>query len=159
MEKAKITQEQADKIWGWEWHTGGKSKLLGLHAKNLLGDSKPLQSLTLDELARAIYVGYEVEEKFKQGEWVVVTFKLHTTIYGKTKKITDVKKSCSVGDDIYFELDGKGAVYQNEIRHATESEIAGEEKSRMDKKINEIWIGLSDYERNGFYRKLVRGDY
>jgi len=159
MDKVKITCEQADKIRGWETHTGYLSKLLELHSENLLDNSKCLQSLSLDELARCLYVGYKVEEKFKQGEWVVVTFKLHTTIHGKTKKITDVNKSCSVGDDIYFELDGKGVVYQNEIRHATESEIAREEKSRMDKKINEIWIGLSDYERNGFYRKLVRGEY
>ena len=156
MEKVKINQEQADKIWGWKYR---EALLLKIHAQNKLSDNSCLQSLSLDKLARALYVGYEVEEKFKQGEWVVVTFKLHTTIHGKTKKITDVNKSCSVGDDIYFELDGKGVVYQNEIRHATESEIAGEEKSRMDKKINEIWIGLSDYERNGLYKKLVRGDY
>ena len=154
MGKVVITQEQADRIWGWKWHTGGKSKLLELHAKNLLADSKCLQSLSLDELARALYVGYEVAEEFEQGEWVVVTFELHTTIYGKTKKITDVNKSCSVGDDIYFELDGKGVVYQNEIRHATESEIAEEEKRRMDKKINEILLDLSDYERDMLYERL-----
>ena len=156
MDKPVINQEQADGIRDWKYNRG---ILLGFHARDNLSDDNCLQSLTLDELARCLYVGYEVEEKFKQGEWVVVTFKLHTTIHGKTKKITDVNKSCSVGDDIYFELDGKGVVYQNEIRHATESEIAGEEKSRMDKKINEIWIGLSDYERNGLYKKFECGDY
>jgi len=156
MDKPVINQNQADRI---NLFKDNPSKLLEFYVKHTFSSSICLQSLTLDELARAIYVGYEVEEEFEQGEWVVVTFELHTTIYGKTKKITDVKKSCSVGDDIYFELDGKGAVYQNEIRHATESEIAEEEKSRMDKKINEIWINLSDYERNGLYKKLVRGDY
>jgi len=148
MGKVVITQEQADKIWGWEMHTGGKSKLLELHAKNLLADSKCLQSLTLDELARAIYVGCEVEveelePQFEVGDWVVNT--CHNSIFQLEQ--SEVKD--------FFER----IPVLKHIRHATESEIAGEEKSRMDKKINEIWIGLSDYERNGFYRKLVRGEY
>ena len=154
MEKQIINQDQADRIWGWEWHTGGKSKLLGLHAKNLLGDSKCLQSLTLDELAQALYVGYEVEEQFKVGDFVVYAH--DGTVWEVVKKKT--------GGNTHHDIIGckgkfKHSVHRDHIRHATESEIAGEEKRRMDKKINEIWIGLSDYERNGLYKKFECGDY
>lgn len=57
MDKVKITREQADRIWGWELQTDGKSRLLKLHARNVLTESECLQSLSLDELARAIYAG------------------------------------------------------------------------------------------------------
>jgi len=151
MGKIIVTQEQADKIKGWEWHTKYPNLLLNLHVNNALVYNNCLQSLTLDELARAIYVGYEVEEKFKVGDKVILETgieKIYTVgairanrcyLSGVAEEITNVETS--------------------NIRHATESEIAREEKSRMDKKINKIWIDLSDYERNGFYRKLVRGDY
>jgi len=147
MEKAKITQEQADKIWGWEWHTGGKSKLLGLHAKNLLGDSKCLQSLTLDELARAIYVGCEVEEN----DWVV----------RMDHEIEEPYKVIGRTDEGHIQIDDESAslLPSSVFRYATTQEIAAEKEHRMDSKLDRIWIGLSDYERNGFYRKLVRGDY
>ena len=143
MEKVKINQEQAERIRDWEYHTGYPGRLLELHAKYSLSRSKCLQSLSLDELARCLYVGYEVEVEFEVGDWVVNT--CHNSIFQLEQ--SEVKD--------FFER----IPVLKHIRHATESEIAGEEKSRMDKKINEIWIGLSDYERNGFYRKLVRGEY
>jgi len=148
MGKVVITQEQADRIWGWEMHTGGKSKLLELHAKNLLADSKCLQSLTLDELARVIYVGCEVEveelePQFEVGDWVVNT--CHNSIFQLEQ--SEVK-------DFFERIPAL-----KHIRHATESEIAGEEKSRMDKKLDQILLDLSDGERDRLYEKLGRGDY
>ena len=151
MGKVVITQEQADKIRGWEYHTGYPDRLLELRAQYLLTSSKCLQSLSLDKLARAIYVGYEVEERFEVGNWV----NHDDRNIGKITKIKD--------GNIFIDVPLNHGEYINTVskyfEYATESEIAGEEKRRMDKKINEIWIGLSDYERNGLYRKLVRGDY
>lgn len=152
MKKVKITREQADRINVWKTVMGDMSRLLELQAKGLLVKSKSLQELSLDELARAIYVGYEVEEEFSKGDWVVVTFELHTTIYGKIKKITDVKDSLAAGHDVYFNLEGDGVVYQNEIRHATESEIVQEEARRMDKKLDKLLLELSNDERINLYK-------
>ena len=148
MEKVKINQEQADKIWGWEMHTGGKSRLLELHAKNLLADSKCLQSLSLDELARALYVGYEVEveelePQFEVGDWVINAY---------NNRIFQLEQS-EVKD--FFEL----LPTLKHIRHATESEIAGEEKSRTNKKLDEILLDLSEAERDMLYERFGWGDY
>ena len=141
MGKPVITYEQADKISEWEYHTGHPGRLLKLHVKNKLSKhSNCLKIMSLDQLARAIYVGYEVEVEVEVGDWLV------NNRNGLMFQIEDRQED-------------KDIARMNHIRHATESEIAEEEKSRMDKKINEIWIGLSDYERNGFYRKLECGDY
>jgi len=155
MDKQIITYEQADKISEWEYNTGHPGRLLKLHAKNKLSKrSECLQSLSLDQLARAIYVGYEVEEKFEVGGFVV---NMHDgTVLKVINKITE--------SGTYYEVVRCGSglkesIHRDRLRHATPTEIAEEEKRRMDKKINEIWIGLSDYERNGLYKKLVRGDY
>ena len=148
MGKVVITREQADKIKGWEWHTKYPNILLELHVNNALICNKCLQSLTLDELARALYVGYEVAEEFEQGDWVVVNEDFFITIIS------------NVYEGGIIQLFGNSDNFiGKDLRHATPTEIEEEEKRRMDKKINEIWIDLSDYERNGLYKKLVRGDY
>jgi len=90
-------------------HTGYPSKLLELHVKKALSDSKCLQSLSLDELARALYVGYEVE--FEDGDWLVNTHN------GIIFKIEDGRK-----DNL------KDIVGAKHLRHATESEIVEEKE-------------------------------
>ena len=88
MGKIIVTQEQADKIKGWEYHTGYPGRLLELHAQYLLTSSKCLQSLSLDELARCLYSeeGYEVEEKFKQHELVIVR---------QAERVEELEENCS----------------------------------------------------------------
>ena len=156
MDKPVITRNQADRIWAFEWRKKNPSKLLEFHVKHTFSSSKCLQSLSLDELARCLYVGYEVEveelePQFEVGDWV----NHDDRNIGKITKIKD--------GIIFIDVPLNHGEYVNTVskyfKYATPTEIAGEEKSRMDKKINEIWIGLSDYERNGFYRKLVRGEY
>ncbi len=116
MEKVKINQEQAEAIREWKYHTGYPGRLLELRAQYLLTSSKCLQSLSLDKLARAIYVGYEVEEEFKENDWVV-------NLLGTV-----------------FELSEFQPVLLWGIRHATEHEIAEEkERRRWSSHGREVW--------------------
>ena len=143
MEKPIINQNQADRIWAWEWRKNNPSKLLELHAKKVLSDSKCLQSLSLDQLARAIYVGYEVEEHFKVGDWVVNT--CHNSIFQLEQ--SEVKD--------FFER----IPVLKHIRHATESEIADKKGRILDKKTDKILLDLEPHERTRLREKLECGDY
>src|SRR5699024_4095466 len=109
--------------------------------------SKCLLELSTDDFMNAFEYGYEVEPEFNVGDWVVVTFKLHTRSYGKTFKITDKKESCSIGDKYCFDLDGEGVVYANELRHATPEEIAEEKERRMDEKLDGLLLDLNNDEK------------
>ena len=142
MEKAKINQEQADKIKLWEWHTKYPSILLNLHVNNALVCNNCLQSLTLDELARAIYVGYEVEVEVKVGDWLV------NNRNGMIFQIEDGLK-----DNL------KDIVGAKHLRHATEPEIAAEKERILDKKIDEVLLDLGPHERTRLREKLECGDY
>ena len=153
MDKPVITQEQEEKIRGWEYHTGYPGRLLELRAQYLLTSSKCLQSLSLDKLARALYVGYEVEveEYFKVGDIVI----LETGI-GSIYTVEDIKANlCNLSGT----MQDYTGVEISTIRHATESEIVEEEKRHKDKELDEILLDLSDEERDILYNKLVRGDY
>ena len=144
MEKQIITYEQADKISEWEYNTGHPGRLLKLHAKNKLSKrSECLQSLSLDQLARAIYVGYEVEEHFKVGDWVVNT--CHNSIFQLEQ--SEVKD--------FFER----IPVLKHIRHATESEIADKKGRILDKKTDKILLDLEPHERTRLREKLECGDY
>jgi len=153
-DKVKITHEQAEKIRGWQAHTGYPTCiLLELHVNNTLTFSKCLQNLTLDELARAIYIGYEVEEEFKVGDFVVYVH--DGTVYQVVKKITE-------GNTHHDIIGCKGklkySVHRDHIRHATPTEIAAEIERRMNKKLDQILLDLSDGERDRLYKKLEWGD-
>ena len=152
MEKVVITQEQADRIREWETHAGYLSKLLELHSKYSLSRSKCLQDLTLDELARALYVGYKVEEEFEHWNWVYI---LETGEVGRVDRNYSGIGFVDVYDHNYYTKGYK----PNEIRHATESEIAEEEKRRTNKKLDEILLDLSEYERDMLYERFECGRF
>jgi len=150
MDKPMITRDQADRIWAWEWRKDNPSKLLELHAKKVLSDSKCLQSLTLDELARAIYVGYKVEEKFKVGDKV-----FYRTMDTGMHTIIDIKAGiCNLRGSVKLTN-----VKTSSICHATESEIAVEEKRRTNKKLDKILLDLSDDETDMLYERFECGDF
>ena len=150
MEKVKINQEQADKIKEWKYHTGYPGRLLELRAQYLLTSSKCLQSLTLDELARVIYVGYEVEEKFKVGDKV-----FYRTMDTGMHTIIDMQAGiCNLRGSVKLTN-----VETSSIRHATKSEIAGEEKRRTNKKLDEILLDLSEGEKDMLYERLECGRF
>lgn len=100
-----------------------------------------LQALTIAELARALYIDYEVEEEFKVGDKVVIkagSGNVYTVVaiqvgicnLSGVVKLTNIKTSG--------------------IRHATSLE------RRMNEKLDNILLTLSDDERIKLAEKLDR---
>jgi len=53
----------------------------------------------------------------------------------------------------------KESIHRDRLRHATESEIAVEEKRRTNKKLDEILLDLSEGERDMLYERFGWGGY
>jgi len=136
MNKPVITREQAEKIRGWQAHTSYPNILLELHVNNALVCNNCLQSLTLDELARAIYVGYEVEVEV--GDFAV---SVHDgTVLEVINKITE---SGTYYEVVRCSSGLKESIHRDRLRHATESEIVEEKERRMDSKLDKILLDSS----------------
>lgn len=148
MDKVVITRNQAERIQEWKYR---EALLLRFHAQNKLSDDNCLRSLTLDELARCLYgEGYEVEEKFEVGDKV-----FYRTMDTGMHTIIDMQAGiCNLRGSVKLTN-----VETSNIRHATESEIAEEEKRRTNKKIDEILIGLSEYETDMLYERFECGRF
>lgn len=139
MEKVKLTQEQADAIKKLKAEASNKeiiymntSPFGGIHLDK---DKQTIFEMDLDELIRALYIGYEVESEFKVGDWVVTSDFLEP-----------IRKVKEVNDRLL--VDNTGIVWRDfgEIRHATPEEIAKEKERRWWKKHNrEVWE-LKDYD-------------
>ncbi|WP_405103105.1 hypothetical protein [Oceanobacillus sp. FSL H7-0719] len=116
MEKVKVTKEQAK---GLNQITTPQSAVKE-HVGNWQMGNR-LNDLTLDELIRALYIGYEVEPEFKVGDWII------DKSVNKIGKITENIN----GRDIYN--DGREISYSLlvDVRHATPSEIAEEKERRF----------------------------
>ena len=151
MGKIVVTQEQADRINYFRKDDESKGEAIRHHINTWCAPpNRCLNELSLDELVRALYVGYEVEEKFEVGDKVfyrTMDTGMHTII-GMQAGICNLRGSVKFTN-----------VETSSIRHATESEIAVEKERVLDKKINEIWIGLESYERVRLREKLECGDY
>ena len=135
MEKVKVTKEQAK---GLNQITTPQSAVKE-HVGNWQMGNR-LNDLTLDELIRALYIGYEVEPEFKVGDWII------DKSVNKIGKITEIIN----GRDIYN--DGRNISYSLliDIRHATPSEIAEEKErrfwARYDRGVWELRKGDMLYE-------------
>lgn len=117
MDKIKITQEQANIIESLEEIQ--KPFYVSWKAKGILYTGV-LEDLPLDELIRALYIGYEVEEEFKFGDWVRLN-------NGDLFKITSGNLASEYSKS-------------NAIRHATPEEIAEEKQRRWWKNNNRnVW--------------------
>ena len=119
MEKVKITQEQNRAISELMEHpyNNTKDELLKEHAE--LGGFVTLNDLDIDLplLAKVLYGRYEVESKFKVGDWVKSRHGIGTG------KITKIDK---MGYYTYFGM----IAASDDIRHATPQEIAEEKERR-----------------------------
>lgn len=95
-----------------------------------------LVKLNLDILIKALYIGYEVEEEFKVGDWAVYDNK----IIGKVKKIADDLITIDV--ELEYLRDNGETAYVNTFaryfRHATPEEVAEEKERRWWKKHNRM---------------------
>jgi hypothetical protein len=123
-EKVKITQEQADAIERWENGT----QLLKAAVVGLLkhGEDEPIKEMTTETLAKAIYIGYEVEPEYKKGQWAALDNYAVRPIIAKILGI-------DVEGDGRLRLDWSDHCYwdKERIRHATPSEIAEEKERRF----------------------------
>ncbi|GGB63700.1 hypothetical protein GCM10011409_45950 [Lentibacillus populi] len=86
--------------------------------------------------------------EFKKEQWVVG--------YSKTYKKEIVRKIVAVYEDTgYATLDQEYLVISfDQLRHATESEIAQEKERRTDKKLDKLLLDLSNEERVRLAKKL-----
>jgi len=141
VEKVKITQEQNRAISELMEHpyNNTKDELLKEHAE--LGGFVTLNDLDIDLplLAKVLYGRYEVEPKFKVGDWVKSRHGIGT---GKITKI----------DKMGYYTDFGMIAASDDIRHATPDEIATEKTRRWWKESGRgVWElrendALYDYE-------------
>lgn len=96
MEKVNVTKEQAEVI---KRANGAETESLFLEAhvkNNFHPDNRCLKNLTLDELAKALYIGYEVEQTKEERllrEYELATdtgFSYHTGIRDGIKITLDI---------------------------------------------------------------------
>lgn len=119
MEKQILTREQAEALDEiFEKTAFTKDELIDLHAKT--GLYRSLRDLSVSELAKALYIGYEVEPEFKVGDWIVAI--------GKTVKLVDETKTTFILDGGIGEKNKR--IVKEHYRHATPQEIEKEKERR-----------------------------
>lgn len=139
MEKVKLTKEQANAI---EWalqkeNEYSPDRLLRLRSSdnaNFHNELYPLNDIDIAVLARALYIGYEVEPEFKVGDWVV--YKHNNTIWEIIGEL--------YGGKVHYDITRggkyKGSVHKDHIRLATPEEIEKEKERRWwAKHGREVW--------------------
>jgi len=143
MEKVKITQEQV-KLIEDQRNKMEDYKIVKTFAE-MVGESS--NRIHIDELIRALYVGYEVEPEFEQGDWIVIN--------GETVRIIISSRSGYMLDGGYGEK--ANHIIREFARHATAEEIATEKQrrwwARHDRDVWELRKGdVLESQKNG---KLV----
>src|SRR5699024_10096032 len=143
-EKVKITREQAKVI---ESKMAFRHMSIKYHVMNNWDTDyeRCLNNLTLDELIRAFYIGYEVEPIFEVGDWV------KDTSTNAVIKINDRQHRNNLIDPRH-----------TTIRHATPEEIAEEKQRRWwakhGRKVWELREGdllISKHDRHSCQVKFV----
>ena len=123
MEKVKLTKEQVTALEE-AIHGYGIDITMNDHSPhNWGGRLSPLNELKTHQMARALYIGYEVEETFEVGNWVVYDNGVERGYGYKTNQIKDVDEQKA-----YFD-EGR-TMHITRLRHATPEEIAEEKQRR-----------------------------
>lgn len=134
MEKVKLTKEQANAI---EWalqkeNEYSPDRLLRLRSSdnaNFHNELYPLNDIDIAVLARALYIGYEVEPEFKVGDWI------HDNITNRVAKIDERGY-----DGELAWVDDEFHNFFTDFRHATPEEIQQEKERRWwAKHDREVW--------------------
>src|SRR5690625_1877119 len=137
MEKVKLTQEQADAIKKLKAEASNK-EIIYMNTSPFGGiyldkDKQTIFEMDLDELIRALYVGYEVELEIKVGDWVFIDYGEAGTEIGFIKGWINEPHSFYI-DKCHF------GANVNEARHATLEEIAEEKERRWwEKHGRDVW--------------------
>ena len=115
---------------------------------------KPIKDLSLDDMAKALYVGYEVPApKFEVGDWVtpINPDNLLSTYTGA--RVAKIEKSGN-----YLELENVGGIFTRDyVRHATPNEVFW---AKMGRKENEVRVGDIIVDDDGsLYRVVASGAF
>jgi|SRR5699024_4579637 len=140
-EKVVITQAQANSIELYR-NTGEKSgkALAEVYLDGMFITNRCLIDLTFDDLMKAFFVGYEVEPEYSPGDWVAVNYRDQT----KVERILNVYRDSGV---LEFDRDTLNVYVTEDIRHATDYEIAAEKERRSEVKLSEILHDLTIKEK------------
>ena len=129
-QKVVLTQEQADAVesakkrYGKDQFLYEFSRMLHeISPLQFTGSLGPINDLALHRVAKALYIGYEVESELEVGDWVID--EEFDGLIGKITKIEDKVVWASWGGD-----DEEKYIIKSELRHATPEEIA-KEKERI----------------------------
>src|SRR5690625_4262140 len=120
VDKVILTKEQANAIKRWI----NKEQLIIAKASGLLEHSmdESIAELTMEQLVKALYIGYEVEPEFKVGDWVV----------WDDMKIIGQLVEIGIGLRVdAIEYDFPQDISLKFLRHATPEEIAEEKERRF----------------------------
>lgn len=154
MEKVKLTQEQANAVdsaaANYTFEESMENRLAGWNAPT----RRCLNKLSVEELATALLVGYEVEPIFEVGDWVVIEDSKNPTLTGKTLMITYLGKT-GIETRITYDvssINGNWTIERNtKLRHATPEEIKAEKErrvwSKIGREVGDFRLGDS-YEKN-----------
>lgn len=123
-EKVRLTKEQARAV---EVFKDNNLTLKDYAYENLSEELDPIQILGIDKMARALYVGYEIEPELDVGDWVI------SKVTGEIGKITHLKSNGYVVTDIKL-VDYKDDVFLVDkpdwFLKKTPEEIAKEKQRR-----------------------------
>lgn len=129
MEKVKLMPAQADAIEkALKYNGEDKEQLINKHADNkwITDTYSALNDLSQADMARAVLIGYEVEEEYKVGDKIVHLHDRHPGVY----TVREVHfHGVLVGE--FFDLEFR----IKDIRHATPEEIKAEQERR-------VWAGI-----------------
>ncbi|MFD1205814.1 hypothetical protein ACFQ38_12005 [Sporosarcina contaminans] len=131
-EKVKLTSEQATAIEylrDTKFHDEG---IISSHARTPMGweanYTEPLNGLPLLTLVDALRIGYEVEEEYKVGDWIV-------RLDGKRFANDEIAVQIDSVGEFHLTCEGSLAVKRDKVRHATPEEIKAEKERRVWAKI------------------------
>lgn len=143
IEKIKVTQAQADAIEGLS-HVVSRDNIMNHHREIRSNNGASwfrLKELSAADLARALYIGYEVEEEYKVGDWVAFIKLSGDHIISKVKSVSAEE----VMTDHVSSNGYKQKFYKETIRHASPEEIKEELERRawesISRKVNDWKYG------------------
>lgn len=120
MEKVKITQEQAEVLESVKCRVGNEENIVRMHVDKSIPwgqEEYEMNEFNLDDLIKALYIGYEVEPKFKKDDYVVIK---------KTGEVAKIKAHPPAFPYPDYLLSCNGyftSHHVDELRHATKQEI------------------------------------
>lgn len=138
-EKVVLTRDQANAVesakkrYGKDQFLYEFSRMLHeISPLQFTGSLGPINDLALHRVAKALYIGYEVESELEVGDWVVRTKELnHQNFHeGKIFKVKRIVKGHLTKDLLVVDNDDNSEHLFENIRHATPEEIA-KEKERI----------------------------